>query len=362
MSVRPAKLVPVTFNDMEGWGEDNLAEAFNAFRVSAKQMQRDAFPTKSLGVSGTRLREVALLALDMGEVGESRVRAFFEENFVPHQVVSDQRGFLTGYYEPEVEAAQKPDAIYRYPLYRRPDELVDLRDHNRPQHMDASYRFGRKTDQGIGCFFDRAAIDSGALDGRGLEIAWLADRVDQFFIHVQGSARLRFSDGKTMRVAYAAKSGHPYTSLGKLLCERLNVSPEDMTADRLADWMRNNPDKLDEFLSNNRSYIFFRETDDRTGAEGPIGAAGCPLTAGRSLAVDRTIHTFGTPVWVSSRQSFVNSDDPLKRLMIAQDTGSAIVNPARGDIFIGSGAEARLLAGKVRHEIDMTVFLPRENQ
>ena len=124
--------------------------------------------------------------------------------------------------------------------------------------------------------------------------------------------------------------------------------------------MREHPEKLDELLANNRSYIFFREVEDQADDEGPIGAAGCPLVPGRSLAVDRTLHTFGTPVWISTRQPFVNSAEPLRRLMVAHDTGSAIIGPARGDIFIGSGTEAGLIAGKVRHQMEMITLLPRE--
>ena len=360
MPAQPARLVPLEFGDIQGWQEDKLGEAFMAFCASARQMMCQPYPTKPLGADSETLNLLAFAALELGEATAERARAFFEDNFLPHRIVSAQTGFLTGYFEPEAVAARKPDTTYRYPLYRRPDDLIDLRDHNRPDHMDGSYRFGRQTVDGIGYFHDRAAIDAGALDSQGLEIAWLTDRVDQFFIHIQGSARLRFTDGETMRVTYAAKSGHPYTSLGKLLCERLDVAPEEMTADRLAAWMRGHPEQLDELLANNRSYIFFREVEGLSSDQGPIAAAGCPLIPGRSLAVDRTLHTFGTPIWVATRDSFVDSDKSLRRLMVAHDTGSAIVGPGRGDIFMGTGVEAGSLAGKVRHQIDMITLLPRE--
>ena len=357
---QPAKLEPLAFEDIEGFAEDDLHRAFSAFRTSARQMLQRSFSTKCLGADGKRLKALGESALGLGEVEARRARQFFEENFQPHRIVSQETGLLTGYFEPEVDAARAPDERFRYPLYERPDDLIDLRDHNRPAHIDASYRFGKQATDGIGFFSDRRAIDAGALNGRGLEIAWLADRVDQFFIHVQGSSRLRFADGTGTRLTYAAKSGHPYTSLGKILCERLDASPEEMTADRLAIWMREHPEKLDELLANNRSYIFFREVEEQPDDEGPIGAAGCPLVSGRSLAVDRTLHTFGTPVWVATRQPFVNSAESLRRLMVAHDTGSAITGSARGDIFVGSGAEAGLVAGKIRHEMEMITLLPRE--
>lgn len=361
MLAQPAQLEAVSYGDIEGWREDGLAPAFEAFCQSARRMLDGPYSTKALGADSSRLKRLGELALSCSGGDASQAREFFEQNFQPHRVTASQPGFLTGYFEPEVVASRSPNSINRYPLFRRPDDLIDLRDNNRPADMDPGYRFGRATSNGVQPYHDRAAIDGGVLEGRGLEIAWLADRVDQFFIHVQGAARLRFSDELTTRVTFAGKSGHPYTSLGKVLCERLNVSPPEMTADRVATWMRRNPDQLDGLLAQNRSYIFFREIEDQPADEGPIAAAGCPLTPGCSLAVDRTLHTFGTPIWIATREAFVDSTEPLRRLMIAQDTGSAITGPCRGDIFLGSGQAAGFLAGQVRHEMDMITLLPREN-
>jgi membrane-bound lytic murein transglycosylase A len=221
-------------------------------------------------------------------------------------------------------------------------------------------RFARRTASGFVPFFDRLAIESGALAGRGLELAWLADPVDAFFVHVQGSARLRLTDGGTLRVSFDGKSGHPYTSIGRLAVERGLLSRDEADKDGLEAWLKRNREAGLALMRENRSYIFFRATSQAED-EGPIGAAGVPLSPGRSLAVDRTLHTFHTPIWVDAPGVHDGSggDATFRRLMIAQDTGSAILGPARGDIFFGSGDRAGSMAGRVRHRAEMILLLPQ---
>ena len=290
----------------------------------------------------------------------TEARRFFEEYFQPYTwAASDQTGFVTGYFEPECEAALQATPEFSVPLYRRPPDLIDIDPHNRPDPLDCDFAFGRLVDGTISEYFDRQQIQSGALAGRGLELVWLKDKVTAYFIHVQGSALLRLTNGERRRIGYAAKSGHPYTSLGKLLCERLNVAPAEMTADRLADWMRNHRDELDAFMAQNRSYIFFEMSQAAASAEGPLGAGKVALTPGRSLAIDHTVHTYGTPVWVATDSDLLDEDRCFRRLMVAEDTGSAIVGPQRGDIFVGSGAKAGYLAGQIQAKAQMYTLVPR---
>ena len=206
---------------------------------------------------------------------------------------------------------------------------------------------------------DRAAIEAGALAGRGLELAWLNNKTDAYFIHVQGSARLLLDDGAIMRVSFAAKTGHPYTSLGKALSERLDIPPEQMTADVLADWMRKNPAELDAFTAQNRSFIFFDEVKNLDANDGPIGAAGASLVPGRSLAVDQSLHSYGVPIWLSTPGAVLEGNNGPNRLMIAQDTGSAITGIQRGDIYVGSGEAAGQIAGRIQSPARMVVLVPK---
>lgn len=350
-------LAPLTFAALEGWAEDDHAAAFRSFRVGAASIAAAPPKTRGLGVDGRELRRIALLALQQDRLDRAAAKAFFERHFVPFRIVAD--GFVTGYFEPEVEASRVRAGAFAVPLYRRPADLVKVGDANRPAGWDPDIRFARRTASGIEPYLDRRAIESGALAGQGLELAWLKSPVDAFFIHVQGSARLRLPDGSTMRIGFAGKSGHAYTSIGRLAVERGILRREDAHKDGLETWLKRHPAEGLALMRENRSFIFFHETE-LAEDEGPIGAAGVPLSPLRSLAVDRTLHTFHSPIWVDA-PSLGDPDAAnrsFRRLMIAQDTGSAIVGPARGDIFFGSGDRAGSLAGRVQHRAAMVLLLP----
>jgi membrane-bound lytic murein transglycosylase A len=291
------------------------------------------------------------------------MRQFFEAECQPFRIcrTDGKPGFVTAFYEPEIEVAEQPDEIYRFPFYRRPDDLIDLDDSNRPAELDPSYMFGQNSADGIGPYPDRKAIDQGALDGRGLEIAWAKSKVDVFFVHVQGAARLRYADGRLGRITYAAKAGHAFSGIGGLLMQRGEISLEAMSMQAIRKWLADHPDQVDAVLWHNRSYIFFREAAVDDTSRGPIAAAKVPLVAGRSLAVDRLIHTFGFPFFIHSESlTRLDAGKSFARLMLALDTGSAIVGPARGDIFTGSGDEAGERAGAVRNDADFYILIPKQ--
>ena len=254
---------------------------------------------------------------------------------------------------------------FRTPLLRRPNDLVEITDDNRPPGFDPELRFARLVDSSIGQHFeqypDRKAIEAGYLNGRGLELAWVKDPAEALFIHVQGSARLRFENGAMVRVGYAAKNGHPYTAVGKVLLEQDELTRNKCGMQAIRDWLVQNPTKADAVINQNRSFIFFNEYPVNDIAEGPIGAAKVDLTPYRSLAVDRLLHTFGTPVWLETSKPLPGDKTRFARLMVAQDTGSAIVGPARGDLFLGSGSKVGKIAGEVRHAARFVIFKPKRN-
>jgi membrane-bound lytic murein transglycosylase A len=353
-------LTSIAFAEIEGWGEDDHAAAFACFIRSSASILEHTPHTRTLGLAGEGLIEPARRALALGGGASSDdARAFFERHFSPLLIGAE--GFVTGYFEPELDASRTPDARFSVPLYARPDDLVEIGE-DAPPGWDPAIRFARRGTAGPEPHFDRASIEAGALAGRGLEIAYVEDPVDAFYVHVQGSARLRLVDGSTMRVGFAAKSGHPYTSIGRLAVERGLLPRERADKDGLEAWLKGNRAAGVALMRENRSFIFFRELGGLGDADGPLGAAGVPLTAGRSLAVDRTLMTFHMPVFVTAPTlpDLADPDRPFRRLMVAQDTGSAILGPARGDIFVGSGFAAGSLAGRIRHEVRMVVLVPRE--
>jgi membrane-bound lytic murein transglycosylase A len=347
---------PCGFGALPDWHSDDHRAALEAFRRSAAHARDARYRNGSLGVSFESLRPAYGAALDW-KPEHGGAREFFERHFIPCRI--REAGFVTGFYEPVAEASPVATGIHRHPVYRQPDDLVEVDDGSRPAGLDPAFRFARRTARGLTEYFDRREIECGALSGRGLELAWLADRIDLFFIHVQGAARLRMSDGTERRITYAAKSGHPFTGPGRVLAALGEIRPEAVTMQSIRAWLAANPRRADEILWQNRSFIFFREAPVDDPLLGPVAAAKVPLEPGRSLAVDRLLHTFGTPFFIDAPQLSAFGGGPFRRLMIAQDTGSAIVGAARGDLFAGSGAAAGEIAGVVKHAADFFALLPR---
>jgi membrane-bound lytic murein transglycosylase A len=353
----------MNFAALPGWEEDDPSSLFAVMRRCLAHMRTvKPYRTGSLGIPSEALAEIFGEAGDLEPRSAAEARAFFESRFRPFLIRRGDRapGFVTAFYEPEVEVSATPDAVWRYPFYRRPEDLVDLDISNRPPGMDGSYAFGRRTAAGVDFYPDRQAIDSGALDGKGLEIAWARSRVDVFFAHVQGAARLRYPDGSVRRVTYAAKAGHPFTGIGRHLVEIGEIPVAEVSMQAIRQWLADHPDRQDEILWRNRSYIFFRDAPVDDPRLGPIAAAKVPLEPMRSIAVDRMIHTFSTPFYIHSESlTHLTCGKPFRRLMMALDTGTAIVGPARGDIFTGSGEAAGNLAGNVKNDADFYIFVPR---
>ncbi len=359
-----ASLEPADFSGLDGWSDEDHVAALSCFRVSARRMEQKPYSTKLMGVDAVGLARAgaAALALDPAKANEpASARAFFETWFRPHLIVpasGRDDGFVTGYFEPEVAASPVRTDRYRFPVLARPDDLETIDDTNRPDGLADHFFFARRTENGFEEYFDRRAIEEGALDGRGLELFWFESRIDIFFIHIQGSARLALPDGSAARISYAGKSGHPFTAIGKLLIERGELTLQSVTMMSIRNWLETHPDEAGELMQENRSYIFFQVIDHPEPQMGPVAAAGVPLTPGRSLAVDHRLQTFGAPIWVATRLPLPGQQRPFARLMVAQDTGSAIVGPARGDLFIGTGDEAGQVAGAIKHNATFTVFLP----
>jgi membrane-bound lytic murein transglycosylase A len=339
-----------------GWTTDDHAEALAALR-------RQCTPP------ALRKRRAAdWLAALCGELptgtgtGADEARAFFETWFQPAADAAGTAGFLTGYYEPEVAASRERTPAFPVPIYRRPPVLARIDPPGSVDGIPADMGYAElRPDGSHRPFHDRAAIEAGALAGRGLELAFLASAIDVFFIHIQGSARLAFADGTTARIGFDGKSGHPYTPIGRVLAEAGAIPPSDVEMATIRSWLAEHPAEAAAVMAQNRSVIFFRETGDASADPGPVGAAGVPLTPLRSLAVDHDRVRYGTPLWIDAELPLGEDGRlmPFRRLMIAQDTGSAIVGAGRGDIFIGSGAAAGAIAGRIKHRARVVPLEPR---
>lgn len=345
----------LSFQSLSDWPAVDPTPAFLAFSRSAP-----ALLAEGAGPDAAPLRRAAEAALRDRARSSLEARRFFERFFRPFQRGEGPVGFLTGYYEPELPASRARSAAFPVPLFRAPPDLLRLPpDAPLPEGLEDAQGFARRDPETgrLSPYPDRAAIEAGFLEGRGLELVWLADAVDAFFVHVQGSARLRLTDGETMRVGYAAKNGHRFTAIGRVLVAEgeLPLEAADMTGIRR--WLAAHPERAPALMRRNRSFIFFREVEGADPNAGPIGAQGVALTPMASLAVDPAFTPYGTPILVDA-PTLRLGDAPFRRLLVAQDTGSAIRGEERGDLFVGSGERAGTLAGAIRYPARWTVLRP----
>ncbi len=360
MAKRNVTFEALAFSDLPGWDADDHLAAFKAFARSARSLRKAGAAPDKTQAADPRLVAIAQLAAESASevITPSAAKAFFEAHFAPFRVVHDgAEGLLTGYYEPVLAGSRTPQGPYRIPIYRRPPDLVNLvREEERGALADAPTH-ARKTASGIEPYATRADIENGALAGQDLEFLWLTDPVDAFFMHVQGSGRIRLPDNSTIRITYDGKNGHPYTSIGRVLIDAGHFKPEDMTLAALKTWLAADEERGSKTMQENRSFIFFRELENEE--DGPLGALEIPLSEGRSLAVDTAFHALGTPVYVTVPTLRPWGEESFQRLVIAQDVGSAIRGPERGDIYFGSGDEAGRLAGGTKHPGRFVLLLPK---
>jgi membrane-bound lytic murein transglycosylase A len=359
-----SKLEPLAWRELDGWAADDHAEAFVAFLKSCRALVGSASTTRDTRPVRAALAAVCRRARAMLPLDQAGARAFFEDNFRPVRIsrLNEDQGFLTGYYEPIVDGSRVPTGEFTVPVFRRPPDLIVQ---GKRKKVGSSFpnkgRVYRKLGKKIVPYHDRAAIEDGALDGRHLEICWLKDPIDLFFIQIQGSARIRLEDGTVLRLNYDAHNGHPYTAVGRILIERKEVTREQMSMQRIREWMIAKPEEGAALRRMNKSYVFFRITGLSEFDEAE-GAQGIPLTAVRSLAVDRGLHVYGTPFFIEADLPIASefSATRFRRLLIAQDTGSAIIGPARGDIYFGAGDEAARSSGRIKNPGRFVMLVPRD--
>ncbi len=302
------------FEDLREWKRDSHQEALQVFLNTCMDMKSPDW------------RALCALAQQQPDA-----RAFFELFFRPVLIENDKAALFTGYFEPELQGALRPTARYQYPVYREPYE-------------------SKITDP----WYTRRQIETGGfMKGKGLEIAWVDDPVELFFLQIQGSGRIKLSNGQTIRVGYGGANGHGYRSIGVELVRRGVYKAHQVSAEVIKNWVRRNPVDGKELLFHNPSYVFFRKLNNLASAAGPLGAMNRSVTPMRSIAIDPVYVPLGAPVWIEKE-----GNNPIRRLMVAQDTGSAIKGPQRADIFFGTGDDAGRAAGRLRDPGRLVVLLP----
>ncbi len=369
-------LEPASFAALPGWRDDALSGALDSILASCTAFERQPAdrPVGRGGVGGTIGDWLApcAAARRLAPDDPEGMRELLAERFRPWAVTDrgDPLGLFTGYYEPSLHASRRRHGAFRTPIYAQPSDLIEV-DLGAFRDDLAGVRIsGRLHGRRLEPYYDRSEIQSGALAGRGLELYWVDDPVDAFFLQIQGSGRLVLEDGSVVRVGYAGQNGHPYHAIGHDLVERGALTPETVSMQSIRSWLEAHPAEAREVMASDASYVFFRVLH----GPGPVGSQGVPLTPGRSLAVDTGFLPLGAPVWLATRAPISDQgsdqatglapagpvDRPIERLVVAQDTGGAIRGPVRGDVFWGPGDEAADVAGRMKNAGRMWLLLPRE--
>lgn len=340
-------LTPAAWQDLDGLMQDNVKLAWPAWLQSCSTLiKRPAW------------QAACSAAQRMQQPNNAQIIAYFTTHFNVFKANNENgtdTGKITGYYQPVLKGSQYKTAQYPYPLYREPNDLITVELAAQFPELKFKRVRGRLQGNKLYPYLTRAEIDTPSSPLAGTEIFWINDIIDVFFLHIQGSGVVELESGERIQVGYANQNGHRYHSIGRLLIRRGELAKHEASMQGIKNWARNNLDKVQDLLNSNPSYVFFKKLPE--GLPGPLGALGVPVSAERSIAVDRKFIPLGAPVFLSTTQP--NSDIPLKRLMMAQDTGGAIKGGVRADFFWGAGDAAGAKAGSMNQQGKMWVLLPK---
>lgn len=339
----------LSWDQLPGWTQDQAQEAWPALLSNCIAMaKKEAF-----------WESVCQAAQANPSHDAASARLFFEQYFTPYQLFGENlkaEGLLTGYYEPLLQGSYTPSERFQYPIYSPPKDMLTIElAELYPELKDKRVRGRLVEGNRIVPYYDRATIDGPNKPLTGQEIVWVDNKEDLFFLHIQGSGRVQLPDGKVVGVAYANQNGLPYVAIGKRLQEWGQLKPGTINMFSIKQWIRDNPTEADKLLNENPSYVFFSLRENIE--QGPVGSLGVPLTAGRSLAVDRKVIDLGSLMWIDT--TYPDTNQPLQRLMFAQDTGGAIKGDLRGDFFFGTGQQAETWAGHMKQKTRFYILKPK---
>lgn len=356
---KPLTLEKSSFEAFDGWNNDDIGATIPALLKSCKRIEKRP-DERMFGVlpdAGTYAdwKPVCQAVKNVPHDNHHAAKSFFEQYFTPYQVRAgdEAEGLFTGYYEAHLRGSLVKQGPYQTPLYARPDDLVMVNLGEFRPSLKGNRIAGRVQNGRLRPYEDRAEIVAGDWPHNDQVLVWVDSPVDAFFVQIQGSGIIEMVDGLTMRIGYAGQNGHPYYAIGRELIKREALTKDTVSMQSIRAWLEENPNDAEEVMSTNASYVFFRKLD----GEGPLGGEGVALTAGRSLAVDRTQIPYGAPLWLEADPA-LEGEQPLRRLMIAQDTGGAIRGPVRGDVFWGYGADAETKAGHMNAKGRYWILLP----
>lgn len=339
---------PVSWNKLNGWEQDQHSQLLAPLLAQCVK----------LAPRQEKWQRICEKAERLNSSDSQQMKSFFQDNFQPYAVIGEQRnrkGLITGYYQPLLQGSLYKTERFNYPLYKKPDSLLKVKPTENLLKVKDNRARGRLVNKRIVPFYSRAEIDGPLQPLKGSELLWVDNSNDAFFLHIQGSGIVQLPQGDLVAVGYADQNGHPYRAIGRDLIASGDIKKEDMSLQAIQAWFQQNPEKSEALKNKNPSYIFFTLRKDVE--QGPVGSLNVPLTAERSVAVDRKIIPLGSPIWLETTLPGQNSK--YQRLVFAQDTGGAINGPVRADLFFGRGARAEALAGTMKQQGIIYVLLPK---
>lgn len=352
-----------SFDKIKNWANDNQTEALTAFQRSCSRIIKKSDSSSPFGVGGFAgtfysWQKICLKIGDIKTYTPETARIFFEKNFDPYELWGEKGrdGLFTGYYEPTLRGSLQKSKNYSFPIYSQPDNLITVNLGDFKESLKGETITGRVDGKKLVPYYNREQIENGILANSNTELVWVDNAVDAFFLHIQGSGRVVLDNGEILRLGYASQNGLPYTAIGRALINSGALTKENVSMQAIRKWLGDNPDKAEEVMNINASYIFFRVLDVK--GDGPLGAEGVSLTPERSLAVDRKKIPYGIPVWLEAEHP--DGLHKIERLMVAQDTGGAITGTVRGDFFWGAGETSAHNAGIMKSKGKEWLLLPKE--
>jgi len=356
------RLTATAFDQLNGWGDDNYKEIVPAMVRSCTRILKapDDRTFGSLVEAGkySNWKKACEKFAIVATLDTQSLQQYFEDHFTPYQVSSDDDpiGLFTGYYEASLNGSRTRSEKYNIPLYKRPDDLIMVQLGEFREDLKGRRIAGRVIDGNLKPYESREEIVAGSWPHNDQVLVWVDDAVDAFFLQIQGSGIVTLDDGGTMRVGYAGQNGHPYYAIGRELIKMEALTSETVSMQSIRQWLENNPDKADDIMNTNASYVFFHELN----GDGPLGGEGVALTAERSLAIDRSLLPYGMPIWVDITPP-IKGEPRINRLMMGQDTGGAIRGAVRGDVFWGHGEHAEHVAGHMKSQGRYWILLPKQH-
>ena len=351
----------VSYETLPGWVADNHSKALEVFLKSCKKLKSSPsnikLGSKKISVSIGDWKKACSTGVKVKKGSKIESQYFFETSFTPYLVKNnyEPKGIFTGYYEPQLQGSWSPSLRYQYPIYSPPKDLVSIDLGSFRSELLGTQIAGRKLKNKIIPYYTREEINAGALKGKQLELLWVDSAIEAFFLHIQGSGQIVLPDGSSLRIGFAARNGQRYTPIGRELIAMKVLKPGQVSLQSIQAWLTANPLAGLKLMEKNKAFIFFRILNEK----GPIGAQGVVLSPGRSLAVDRKYIPLGLPIWLVTTEPGKDKKS-LRRLVVSQDTGSAIKGPVRGDLFIGHGYRAGLVAGQMNQPGIYYLLLPKQ--